>query len=143
MKKEDYFDQAEKLFVESRFSLVEISQEIDVSVRSLGDWKKEGDWEKKKIAYYKQHTSTNQKMLELAEKMTNNAIDNYDEDGNWIEPSKDQINKIAKLSASIPKMKEIERIKDEEKHQKKDTRSDTQKVIDLMDAKLRGEDVTE
>lgn len=41
-------DRAEALYVNHRRKLVDISAILDVSVRSLQDWKRKGEWDKKR-----------------------------------------------------------------------------------------------
>lgn len=48
MKRTQFLSDAERLFVHGGKTLKEIAGLTGVSARTLGDWKREGDWEKKR-----------------------------------------------------------------------------------------------
>jgi len=50
-KKELYYDQAERLYVQGGHSIERISQILPVSAKTLYEWKKYGDWGTRKRAH--------------------------------------------------------------------------------------------
>ena len=64
MKKQYYFDEAERLFIRGK-TIKEIAQLLGVSERTLARWKKEGRWEEKRKNYMKNPVGLGEKIEEL------------------------------------------------------------------------------
>lgn len=125
-KKETYFLDAEKMYVEDRIPITGISKRIGVSEKTLREWRDEGEWENKKKNYLKTQNSCNIELYKLVLKLTQKVNDDIDQ---GIMPEAGTLYTIKSLTSSLPKMKSYEdsRIQDE--------------ICDHKDGKVSTEDI--
>ncbi len=64
-KKKEYFEEAETKYVKSGWTLRQISEFFGISEQTLVEWKKEGDWEKKRKHYRTLPQARAEQMREL------------------------------------------------------------------------------
>ena len=76
MKKNKYFDKAEKMYVEQFITEVGVAKRLGISDRTVRRWKAEGDWGKKRKEYLNKQTLTNYDMYQLVRQM----LDDFNED---------------------------------------------------------------
>lgn len=69
-KKQAYYADAEKLFVESGIPLAGIAKKLEITEKTLREWKKEGEWDRKRVQFLKIKNSCN---VELHKMLTNLA----------------------------------------------------------------------
>lgn len=65
-KVNEYFNQAEKLFVEEQKTQIEIASLLPVSERTVRNWSKKGNWIKKRKLYIESKLSLKDKVNEFA-----------------------------------------------------------------------------
>lgn len=76
MKKDKYYDKAEKMYVEQFITEVGIAKRIGISDRTVRRWKAECNWGEKRKEYLNKQKLTNYDMYQLVRKM----LDDYNED---------------------------------------------------------------
>lgn len=137
-KKEQYFNVAQRMYVEQHTPLSGIAKRIDVSERTLVEWKKEGDWENKRSQFLKSMYSCYSELYEAVRKMTIKL--NADLDSGII-PDKSTMDFLRSMIDKIPKLKEFERaqiveIQSNDTRQEKKDEDLSTKVAQLIDKKL-------
>lgn len=76
MKKNKYFDKAEKMYVEQFITEVGVAKRLGISDRTVRRWKADGNWAEKRKEYLNKQTLTNYDMYQLVRQM----LDDFDED---------------------------------------------------------------
>lgn len=76
MKKNKYFDKAEKKYVEQFITEVGIAKRLGISDRTVRRWKVDGNWGEKRKEYLNKQTLTNYDMYQLVRQM----LDDFNED---------------------------------------------------------------
>lgn len=76
MKRDKYYDIAEKMYVEQFITEVGIAKRLGISDRTVRRWKAEGDWGEKRKKFINKQTLTNYDMYQLVRKM----LDDFNED---------------------------------------------------------------
>lgn len=71
MKKNKYFDKAEKMYVEQFITEVGVAKRLGISDRTVRRWKADGNWGEKRKEFLKKQTLTNYDMYELVRQMLN------------------------------------------------------------------------
>lgn len=105
MKRSACYDIAEAMFVEKRLSLDLISKDINVSTRTLGDWKREGDWEQKRLQFIKNQNACNRELYGLLKDLSEMARVTIK--SNKV-PEPHLLNTINNLSSAIVRLKTYE-----------------------------------
>lgn len=102
MKKNKYFDKAEKMYVEQFITEVGVAKRLGISDRTVRRWKAEGDWGKKRKEYLNKQTLTNYDMYELVRKM----LDDFNEDlANNQQIDVSRLNKFLNITEEMVKPK--------------------------------------
>ena len=104
-KKAQYYIEAEELFVQERLNVEEIALRIPVSSRTIGDWRREHDWDGKRERFAAQETSTTEKLYKLIQALTDKAILSAE---NNEEPSQSQLYFIGRMAPLLLKFKKFE-----------------------------------
>lgn len=136
-KKEEFFMTAQRLFVEEHLPLCRIAQKLDISERSLVNWKREGDWDKKRSEFLKAQYCCYTELYALLRKLTvkiNSAVDAGEE------VEQKLLTFTARLIDKIPKLKTYEQTEVAE-HAENEAVSDEDiavKIAQLVDKKLTG-----
>ncbi len=96
-KKELYYDQAERMFVQGGQSIEKISGILPVSMKTLYEWKAAGDWGKRKAAHLASRRNVADILSDrLAEKIS--ALDG-------VRFSAADADEIAKIAATIDRIR--------------------------------------
>lgn len=125
-KKETYFLDAEKMYVEERIPISGIAIRLGVSEKTLRDWKAEGDWENKKKNYLKTQNSCNIEIYKLVLKLTKKVNEDIDQ---GIMPEASLLYTIKSLSSTLPKIKSYEDSKIQEETDTKDEKASTEDIV--------------
>ncbi len=115
-KKDSLEPQARELFVIHQMSLADISRKLNVSVRTLQDWKKNGDWETQKSSLGGNEKSFHAALFKLGEVIARKITDE-EQSGREAAPERygalnriiDAAEKSRKYEAVAPKKKEDSR----------------------------------
>ena len=103
-KKDTFFMQAESMYIKGK-TLVEISNLLGISQRTLSRWKKIGIWEEKRRKYLRNSLAIqekiDEKIAELVERL--GQIEDKAEEARTI----DQISKLAKVKESFGKIGDL------------------------------------
>lgn len=83
---------AEDLYIRAGLTAKEISNQIDISEVTLSKWKKEGDWEKRKLEVSLSPLRIKELLLAEAHKIANGDVSKIDSD------------KLSKIMASIDRL---------------------------------------
>lgn len=75
MKRDKYYDIAEKMYVEQFITEVGVAKRLGISDRTVRRWKAEGDWCEKRKKFINKQTLTNYDMYQLVRKM----LDDFNE----------------------------------------------------------------
>ncbi|MBR1754026.1 DUF1804 family protein [bacterium] len=132
-KFDDYGLLAEKYYVEEQLSVSEISEKLNISTKTLTEWKKGENWEEKRKTYLSSQYSCYSALQELLMYLSKDALMKI-KSGEV--PESASLNFIAKMAEKLPKLKAI----NEEKN-KQQTNTDTQtQIAELIDKKLMHRD---
>lgn len=104
-KKETYFILAEKYYVEEQLPVSTIATRLNITAKTLGEWKKEGDWENKRMKFLQSQYNCYASLYELVNKMTQKISDDY---ANGISPDGSTLYFISKMTDKLPKLKKFE-----------------------------------
>ena len=144
MKRDKFFDIAEKMYVEQFITEEEIAKRIGVCDRTIRRWKALGDWGIKRDGFLKANTISKDAMYSLAHKM----LDYFDEDMNnnkHIDSSRmymftnlmDEVLKKKKQSYTKEEfLRIIRQVVDMEKEKKKFYHWETDKYLDEPEEEL-------
>ena len=87
MKRDKFFDIAEKMYVEQFITEAEIAHRIGVSDRTIRRWKVLGDWGIKRDGFLKANTISKDAMYVLAKRMIDDFL--YETNNNlFVDPSR-------------------------------------------------------
>ena len=76
MKRDKYYDIAEKMYVEQFITEVGVAKRLGISDRTVRRWKADGNWGEKRKEYLNKQTLTNYDMYQLVRQM----LDGFNED---------------------------------------------------------------
>lgn len=105
-KFEDFGILAEKYYVEDQLPISTIARKLNLTDKTLHDWKKKGNWEDKKRDYLASQCSCNKNLYELVRLLTDKAISDIRTDG--VYPDAAALNFISKMADKLPKIKTFE-----------------------------------
>jgi uncharacterized protein YjcR len=114
-KKDSLEPQARELFVIHQMSLADISRKLNVSVRTLQDWKKNGDWETQKSSLGGNEKSFHAALFKLGEVIARKITD---EELNGSEAAPERygaLNRIIDAAEKSRKYEAIAPVKKEDK----------------------------
>ncbi len=137
-KKETYYGLAEKCFVEDQIPVSGIAKKFNLTEKTVHTWKKEGNWEEKKLKFLKSQYSCYSALYELVSKMIKKINDDYTETGKMPEGS--VLYFVKSMVDKLPKLKKFETdlITDSEaKNSEKDFNED---IIKKLNDKMLGID---
>ena len=106
MKKNKYFDKAEKMYVEQLITEVGVAKRLGISDRTVRRWKADGNWGEKRKEYLNKQTLTNYDMYELVRQM----LDDFNEDlANNQQIDVSRLNKFLNITEEMvkPKIKKL------------------------------------
>ena len=106
MKKALLFDKAEKLYVEDLLTFEAIADRLDCSERTVRNWAKEGNWEKKRERHSSFQESLHQDAQDIALLLGQKIKEQL---GEGIEPSSHIMHSFARISTSLLKIRDYER----------------------------------
>ncbi len=102
MKKNKYFDKAEKMYVEQFITEVGVAKRLGISDRTVRRWKADGNWGEKRKEYLNKQTLTNYDMYELVRQM----LDDFNEDlANNQQIDVSRLNKFLNITEEMVKPK--------------------------------------
>lgn len=141
-KKEQYFCLAEKMYVEEQKPVSAIAKALNITNKTLGEWKKDGNWDEKRRKFLGSQYACYSGLYELLNKVTAKAIEEFHETGEI--PERSTMNFISKMIDKLPKLKnfEVREITDklesalEEETVSRDVNAD---ILLSVDKFLRGE----
>ena len=105
-KFEDYGILAEKYFVEDQLPISAIARKLNLTDKTLHDWKKKGNWEDKRRDYLTSQCSCNKTLYELVRLLTDKAVAEIRTEGTYPDPA--ALNFIGKMADKLPKIKTFE-----------------------------------
>jgi len=129
-KKQTYYAIAEKTYVEQHIPISGIAKRLDITEKTLGDWKKEGNWDAKKSQLLQSQQSCNAELYELVRKMTKKISEDYAKD---ITPDAGTLYFLKGMIDKLPKLKAYEEsniVKEQEN--KASTEELLSKVSDIL-----------
>lgn len=102
MKRDKYYDIAEKMYVEQFITEVGIAKRLGISDRTVRRWKAEGDWGEKRLEFINKQTLTNYDMYQLVRQM----LDDFNEDlANNQQIDSSRLNKFLNITEEMVKPK--------------------------------------
>jgi hypothetical protein len=132
-KKALYCAEAQHLYITELLTLEDISKRLNVSTRTLQDWKAEGDWDKKKSDHLKSKTAFKADFITFAQLLIQRV-------NRKLEANEDvassELYTVSRLACDLLK----ETIAEEVKGEKPDNKSiqDKQDVMTVIDNFLKG-----
>ena len=93
-------------YVECQMSVAEIARRLNVSEKTIFNWKKDGDWEKKREFFLKSQYSTNQTLYELVHLIAQKAVDDFKTEG--ILPDQKTMYFLMNMSDKLDRLKKYE-----------------------------------
>lgn len=113
MKKQNYELLACQYFVENQMSVAEISRRLNISEKTLHNWKQDGKWIEKRTRFLKSQYNTNQALYEFVRLLLQKALEDFKLEG--ILPDQKTLYFIMNMADKLPKLKEYEKQTAEEK----------------------------
>lgn len=102
MKKNKYFDKAERMYVEQFITEIGIAKRLGISDRTVRRWKAEGNWGEKRKEYLNKQTLFHYDLQQLVRKM----LDDFNEDlANNQQIDVSRLNKFLNLTEEMVKPK--------------------------------------
>lgn len=105
-KKDSYIILASQLFIERQMSIAAIAKKLSISEKTLFNWKKEEEWDKKRTRYLKSMYSCNQNLYELLNLVTKKALDDFYADGSM--PDQKTLYFIMNMASKLKDLKAFE-----------------------------------
>ena len=139
-KFEDYGLLAEKYFVEEQLPISRIGQKLDLTDKTLHEWKKKGNWEEKRKQFLQSQYTCYSALQELVMHLAKDTLQKV-KSGEI--PEAATLNFIAKMSEKLPKIKQLDELLVNEKMQdsSEENDGDTQtKIAELINQKLMGQE---
>ncbi|MBQ8458602.1 hypothetical protein IJ541_00705 [bacterium] len=87
MKRDKFYDIAEKMYVEQFITVVEIANRIGVHERTVRRWKANGNWDEKRSKFYDEITASKDSIYEFSRKMLR-EIENDIDNKKHVDPSR-------------------------------------------------------
>lgn len=87
MKRDKFFDIAEKMYVEQFITAVEIGNRIGVHERTIRRWKANGNWDEKRKKFYNEVTASKDSIYKFSRNMLR-EIENDIDNKKYIDPSR-------------------------------------------------------
>ncbi len=115
MTKMKFYKQARTMYIEENITIDVISQNLNISRRTLFYWKKKYEWDKK--CFEKKHNKEifNQELLDFTKKFMNKLSKDID---NHIPSSQAEIYSFLNILKNIPISKQFKILKTKQKQQK-------------------------
>lgn len=111
-KKQNYYAEAERLYVIEGMNLDDIAARVNITTRSLSDWKKEGEWERKRKNLLAQKNAFHEELYDFSRVLLRRIKTDIE---NGEDPSTGQLYTLTNLLNSIGKVKVYEDQKESEK----------------------------
>lgn len=112
-KKEEYETIAAQYFIEMQMTAGQIAKRLNLSEKTVHNWKKAGEWETKRKRYLKSQYSTNQTLYELLHMVAKKALEDFKNEE--IMPDQKTCYFIMSLTDKLAKLKQFETQTSEEK----------------------------
>ena len=87
MKRDKFYDIAEKMYVEQFITAVEIANRIGVHERTIRRWKTKGNWDEKRSKFYDEITASKDSIYEFSRRMLR-EIENDIDNKKHVDPSR-------------------------------------------------------
>lgn len=104
-KKEAYLETAEKMYVSGFKSVADIAAQLNLSEKTLFNWKKEGNWEAKRLQRMQQETKLDEDIYVLTRLLIKDLKDQREAGG---PTNLDLLDRIIKLVDKSKKAKDYE-----------------------------------
>lgn len=102
MKRDKYYDKAEKMYVKQFITEVGVAKRLGISDRTVRRWKSDGNWGEKRKEYLTKQKFTNYDMYQLVRKM----LDDFNEDvANNQQIDTSRLNKFLNITKEMVKPK--------------------------------------
>lgn len=138
-KKESYEITASQYYIEMQMSISTISKRLDVSEKTLHNWKKSGEWDKKRALFLKSQYSANQKLYELVNLLTTKALEDFKIDGTipdqktlyFIMNMADRLDKLKQFEekTAVEKINEVEKSQDSTQNENLENKNKTDEML--------------
>ena len=135
-KYEDYGMLAEKYYVEEQLPVSKIVKKLNLTDKTLHDWRKKGDWDNKREAFLKSQFNCYANLYQLANLVINKAVETAQSTGEL--PDSSTLNFIKAMADKLPKLKSLESEMALEKISENEKTDDALSTIDLVDNYLNG-----
>ena len=104
-KKQTYYPDAEKMFVENGIPVTQISRRLEITEKTLREWKAEGEWDRKRLAWLKTVNSCNVELHKTVNGLAK-SINDQIEQGNAPDPQ--MVYALNSLASTMLKVKTYE-----------------------------------
>lgn len=104
-KKPELYPEAERLYVQERYTFEQIADRLGVSERTLRTWAQEGSWIERRESFTEVHGKTHEKLYKLIQVLTDKAVESAQKGE---EPSQSQLYFIGKMAPLLFKLQNYE-----------------------------------
>jgi len=104
-KKEELFQEAERLYVYEQVKLVRIASKLNLNYKTILAWKEEGDWSEKRFQLIKAKQLFHQDLYVFARKLMHEIEESME---NGIEPSQSKMLTFTRSLSLLLKVKDYE-----------------------------------
>lgn len=110
MKRDKFYDIAEKMYIEQFVTVVEIANRISVHERTVRRWKTKGNWDEKRKNFYYGVTASKDSIYKFSRKMLR-EIENDIDNKKHVDPSR--FNTFLNLVDKLTKKQKVTNKRDE------------------------------
>jgi len=104
-KRAALYADAERLYVQDQLTLEAIASKLGCGVRTLTNWKAEGNWDSKRSGFIETTQSMHEELYELARLLTTKNLNKVREGS---EPEKEQLSFVVKVMATLDRTRKYE-----------------------------------
>ena len=135
-KKDEYLILAEKYFVEDQLPVSVISKKLNITEKTLHNWKEKSDWQTKRKNFLKSQYNCYANLYDLLNRVVQKTLDEFNAEDKM--PDGATLYFIKAMSDKLPKLKQLEETLQTEKTNTKDTSALNEEALKLVDNYLKG-----
>lgn len=107
-KKDTFYNEAEKLFIQGQLTIAEIESRLNVCEKTIRNWKAEGGWDEKKRKYLQERSSFHEELYSFSRNLMQKIQEDWDA-GEKVDAGR--LYTLTRILPMITKVKDYEDVK--------------------------------
>jgi len=129
-KKDTFYDEAEKLFIQDQFTISEIESRLGVCEKTIRNWKAEGNWDEKKRKYLQEKSSFHEELFAFSRTLMKKIQEDW-EAGEKVDPGRlYTLTRILPMTLNAKKYEDTKSSQEETPEKKKGLTEDVIRQIE-------------